>query len=352
MDNAVLIKQTVSEVIDILKAKNVFIEDCYFYKDYHRFMEDVEMAINNQWKLSKTRDKYQDLAAFVEHVAIAFDRYALELYELLLPHDMSRPHTCPLYRTAQSTISRYDRLGAVFSAEDALSAALNRVMANNLSILNFKGESTLKTWVIGVLNNVIKEQARREGIIGHRNVPDPIPGDKQVFDQGPSIFDSYSEDSSDQPEEVQKHIHWLQCRLQFLSGLIEKGKIQKPRSDNLSFPMLEQAWILWNDFYADFYIEYTEHLGSNDHEFSTINFEIFTMEKKNPDKKGGHNPSYTDYLAREIGRIRQWSPRLIEKDLSLPRTPKDKSQLRLAVRTRRNEGKKKVIKFDLKVKLK
>ncbi len=339
MHDAASIKQTVAEVVNRIYERDGFAEDCYFYKNRHTFIHDVEKAVINHWQSTRVKNTYRDFSVFVEQVARVFDRYAPEVYRLLLPHDMSRPQTCPLYRVAHQMISRYGRLGTFFSAEDALVATIETIMVSKLSLLQFNGHSSLKTWVMAVLNNVILQQARKEGLIGERPGSKVFSWEGQPFDEGPSSQELYADESCGQPEKAHEHSDWLHRRLKFLMELVRQGKAEQPGiPEGKCSPRLERAWILWNDYFADFFLEYTELVGSG-HEFNPPPFSFPAAEIADLGKKGGHNPHYSDYLAREIGKMRGWTARGIEDDLSLPRTPKDKSRLRAAVRVRRNEGK-------------
>lgn len=342
MCNCKITQESVRQVINIIKEQGDFTENGYFCKNPDEFTQSVEKAVINKWKFSKTRDKYEDPSDLVKAAAIAFDRYALELYELLLPRDMTKPQTCPLYRTTHYYIRRYKGLEVVLSADEAMAEALDIILGKKLAILTFKGNSTLKTWVMGIIINIVKGKARDEGIIGNRPTIETVP-DPQAYSKKTKGLPF-----ENQPDKLQDHIHWLSCRLHFFVDLIQQGETEKSQADRKTYPKLEQAWLIWNDFYADYYIEYTNLVG-NDHEFSSLKFPIPPEEKKSPDKKGGHNPTYSEYLAVEIGRLREWPSQKIEEDLSLPRAPKDQSRLRAAVRTRRNEGKRIIAYKDLKI---
>ncbi len=340
MHNAISIKQTVTKVIGALYDSGGFGKGGYYSKDSRSFFRDVEKSVNNYWSSSRTGDKCrEELSLLVERVCIAFDRYALELYRLLLPHDLSRPQTSPLFRAAYQMINRYGKLGSFFSPEDALAATLEAIMFKNLAILQFKGESSLKTWVMSVLYNTIMQQARKEKITGGQHGVRILSLEEQTSHEGPSRLEALRSESYGQPEREQEHLEWLSARLGFLKELAAAGKEEQLRGDKRKpSPNLERAWILWNDYIADFFIEYSELVG-REHEFSPPPFSLPPAEMAGPEKKGGHSPDYSNYLARGIGALRGLPSPKIEGDLSLPRTPRDESRLRAAVRARRNEGK-------------
>ncbi len=319
-------KIKIEQIICQLVQGSCFSENGYFQNDSRAFYSDVERAAANGWADVKINSNYNDLGEFVHKVAITFDLYALQVYKMLLPTDLTKPQSCPLYRSAKNLIYTFPQLHSLLSPDDILSKTLDIVLFSKLAILSYQGNSTLRIWVYSIMRRVVLQEARKE---------------KQIM----LDFDWHAENKypagvQEQPEQKLEQAEQLGQQLQLFRQLIAKGIVQA--GEGKSSPQLERAWIFWNDYCADIYIlledNSSQYLPQKNLPFPVPPQELVLGEK------GEHNLPYTNYLAWKIGKLRNWPLTDIKDDLALQHTPSDKSRLRAAVRVRRNEAKKNILK--------
>ena len=348
------IKQQIEQIVAELQVSGRFSDEGYLRQDRLSYLRDMQDTITNRWASAQVQERFShDLVSFAAKVAIAYDKYALELYGLLLPSDPEKPQTSGLYRTAQNQINKFGTLRASFDPEDALHSTWEAIMGPRMALLNFDGRSSLQTWVWKILGNEIRQEARRRGLIrtkpdatdAHLNnsdgalVPQILSLDREMGEGG-SLLNVVHESKARQPEEALGHREWLRKRVQFLQGLISSSE-QEAKLDSkgkITSPSRERGWVLWDDYLADFYVELAE-LEANQEMLASPPFPFPPKDAFPPERKGQHDPAWSDYLARMVGQLRQWPREDIDEDLAQPRSPKDTSRLRAVVRIRRNEGK-------------
>lgn len=319
-------KIKIEQIIYQLDQGSCFSENGYLRNDLRAFYSDVERAAANGWADLKISSKYNDLGELVRKVAITFDLYALQVYKMLLPADLTKPQSCPLYRSAQNLIYAFPQLHSLLSPDDVLSKTLDIVLFSKLAILSYQGNSTLRIWVYSIMRRVVLQEARKENRI--------------MLDFDQHAENKYLAGAQEQTEQKLEQAEQFGKQLQLLRQFIAKGIAQTGEGKNS--PQLERAWIFWNDYCADIYI-LLEDDGSQNLPQKNLPFPIPPQELV-LGAKGEHNLSYTNYLAWKIGKLRNWPLADIKDDLALQHTPSDKSRLRAAVRIRRNEAKKNILK--------
>jgi hypothetical protein len=157
-----------------------------------------------------------------------------------------------------------------------------------------------------------------------------------VDSQGISLQDMLAGPREVEPDEKAEHAEWLMKVTKLFEKYVKEGRPSTGHKSNL--PVLERAWILWNEHFVDYFLELAE-LQQVDAVSSSFVFAVPPVNVCAPQGKGQHNPEWSDYLAHHIGILRGWSADQIHEDLAQQRTPKDMSKLRAVVRIRRNEGK-------------
>ena len=155
--------------------------------------------------------------------------------------------------------------------------------------------------------------------------------------QGISLQDILAGPKAEEPNERAGHVEWLLRVAKVFERYVEEGKADLEKKGHL--PVIERAWVLWNEHFVDYYLELAE-LREDDTILSSLPLPPAPVDVFPPEGKGQHNPEWSDYLARYIGVLRGWSESQMEGDLAQQRTPKDLSKLRAAVRIRRNESKR------------
>jgi hypothetical protein len=309
----------ITDVIAQMQKQGCFIEGGYYALQQPDFITDLRHAVRCGWEKQKFQNKYSNLYHFALAVALAYDRYALRIYSLFPSAVQGKPISCPLLNKAHYLYSCYDYKLHDNSIDDLLSITCAEILHPGLSILSFRSESDIDTWIYSVLVNQVKLLVKKE------------EREQKKSNKAATLL--YL--GSDIPT-IEEQFEEREVVLNFLSLLSMQVEKERGRlAANESSPLLEKAWLLWNDYFYDLYME--QNLPGNQR-LSPFFFPAPPADLHG--QPGRHNPAYTEYLARYIGRQRGLSSEDIDRDLGRPMTPKDQSRLRALVRIRRNGAKR------------
>ncbi len=322
------VRNRIEQLIEELNKEKKLSENGYYAKDCASFKKEIletDKRMMVRWEKienDKADDKtYEDFDQYLRKLIILYDRYALELLQMLVPADQLNPDNQPLYRVTRKFIyiysyeysQKYNLDPINLDPQDILDATWNQIFLPNLGIINYREGSKLSTWVIGIIKNLIKSKYQKSQI--------------------------KEEEYDDEVDIPITHVHsdplnYACIEKEFMIKCLE---LLYAMTDAKSSAQKERAWIIWNDNFADCFAhllgENVEYIRDKQPPFSPPPNNLLLGEQ------GAHNPVYTDYLAREIGVMRSWILYDIDQDLNKTRTPDDKSKLRAIVRMRRYEAK-------------
>lgn len=318
--------EMIDKVIEELNNMNELSKEGYYAKHNGLFNSELKNAVKmivERWSKEKHKDVFIDFDHYLSKLIIAYDRYAPSLYRILLPADSTKPQSCPLYGITKQFI--YYKAGSKFNEirpDEVLSRTLTEILIPKLGIINFREESKLETWVHIIIINIINMEIRKQ------KKPNVVYDDQVVSPIANHIIN--------QPDQLVINSEFVIECLKLLNNMIAVG--ERKNAKDCRNPQKERAWLLWNDYLIDYFVILKEDNISGFFKTPASPFPL-PPEDLVIGRQGAHNLDYTNYLAREIGKLRSWSGDEICKDLEKPHTPQDLSKLRQAVRTRRNEAK-------------